>query len=258
MAAWAGIIVSVIGLVGGMMSASGKEEAAKHATNRQIDIANRVQYREQLLFQDWETQVKNKELGWAREVLNLPEPFADYHTAMLRASVNVFRQFSRPKAEATRCMNVRCVGATEAVQRNLIVAEGVAVAFARSTAVHAEDERVEFMRAQRDEEQLRALAAGHQKFFSTRGSAVAAHTFGQQARAAEKAAEQASRATGYFLQRAISGFDEMRSSNPQQRPEVIQQRENRSNTGSPSRSQDDDRDQPIDPWAISDTDGGDF
>lgn len=206
MVAIAGVVIGAIGLISSILSASNQTEAAKYAVGRQLEIANRVQAREDEFFYLWDTEYKWCELNYARDVFSEPILAPDRNTAAMRAVISVKRQFARAESDALKCLPTHCVGAASGIRRSLQMAEASAAVWASTASIRQEEERVHALNTRRHEEMWRAANIGHGAYFNTAGSFVAAEAFGRLSRASERAAGEASNAAGYYAQQLASGL----------------------------------------------------
>lgn len=207
------VIIPIAGaLLGGLFSSSSARSnaaAAEQAARLQWDIADRIQKREQELFDIWKQDYLPCEQALRAEVCSMPVYEVQYDTAAQRAITQVRRQFSRARRDALACLDTHCAGAYCGLTKDLAIAEANAAAWAATTAMRTE-EALKFQRdQQRREEQHRITNTGRQAYQQSRGAEIAANIAGTQAGAARQAASNQSAAAGYFLQQAFRGFGGM-------------------------------------------------
>lgn len=214
MVAIAGVVIGAIGLISSILTAANQTEAAKYSVNRQMDIANRVQAREDEFYRLWQDEYLRCELDYAYEVYGEQARQVDEPTIAIRAAISVKRQFARAESDSLRCLPVYCVGAAAGIRRSVVLAEATAAVWASTSAIRSEDERVHTLNTRRREEMWRVAGIGHGAYFNTNGSFVAAQAMDRLGQAAERAAGEASTAAGYYAQRLMSNGSSLFSSQP--------------------------------------------
>ena len=218
MVAIAGVVIGAIGLISSILTAANQTEAAKYAVDRQMEIANRVQAREDEFYRLWVDEYLTCELDYVYDVFREQEVNPDTRTVSVRAAISVKRQFARAESDALRCLPVYCVGAASGVRRSLQLAEASAAVWASASATRTEEERAHMINTRLREELWRTINIGHGAYFDTNGSAVAAEAFGRLGRASERAAGEASNAAGYFAQQLMSRGPAVFSNRPTSDP----------------------------------------
>lgn len=204
-----GWIAGIGAIVGGLLSADAagdSAQAAAQAAELQYKIATRIQDREDELFELWRTEYKGCELALKNAVCNLTSYEPQYETAARRSITQVRRQFARARRDALACLDAHCVGAACGITRDIALAEASAASWAANVAIKVEDEKKLVRDQQVLENKFRVAALGHQSYFSTAGSQLAATIYGRVGDAAARMAASNSGAAGYYLQRAVSNF----------------------------------------------------
>lgn len=209
MVAIAGVVIGAIGLISSILTAANQTEAAKYSVNRQMDIANRVQAREDEFYRLWQDEYLRCELDYAYEVYDEKTRTVDAKTVSVRAAISVKRQFARAEQDSLRCLPTYCVGAAAGIRRSIVMAEATAAVWASTAAIRSEDERIHVINTRRREEMWRVANIGHGAYFNTNGSFVAASAMDRLGQAAERAAGEASTAAGYYAQRLLSNGSSM-------------------------------------------------
>lgn len=207
--AWAAVVGSVIGGLFASSNASDQAQAANNAAQLQWEIANRVQVREDYLFDTYKTEYRECELAYKDEICNMKPYEAKTKLAARRALTEVRREMSKAESDILDCLSEYCVGAHCGLIRDARYQEASVAVSAMNAAIYAE-ENLKLMRdQQRHEELARMVGFGHGVYFQTSGSALASQIYGETARAAREAASRSASATGRFIAEAFNAIGQI-------------------------------------------------
>lgn len=204
-----GFIGSIGGLLGGLASSEssrGNARAAMYAANLQWQIANRIQAIEEELFALWRQEVRPMELTLNNEIQGLQPYRLQYATATARAITEVRRQFSVARRKQQECFDVHCVGAIVGSARDMSMGEAMAAGWASTLMMRAEDAMRRSIDHQQRQEKLGMIQYGHEAYFSTDQTAVAAGIADRLMRSASASASNQANAAGYMVTTGLQGL----------------------------------------------------
>lgn len=202
----ASVVLGVAGALLSYSSARQNQAAAQAAAADQYEIADRIQQREEFLFDTYKDEYRRCELDLKDEVCNMEIYVAKPELAARKAQVAVRREFLGAACKIKDCLQMECVGASCATERDLAFAEANAAVSAMNAAVATEEQQKIVRDQMRRDEQYRMVSLAHGAYFSTSGSVLASQIYGQYAQAARSAASRSGAAVGQFLARAGRGF----------------------------------------------------
>ena len=133
---------------------------AKSVADKQYDIARKQQARADKLHSVWESSYLPIELRQMAELAAKPAYVPRYDLIVQRATTDVAVNFSKARAEARRNMSVYGMGAMQALEREIVVAQGLATADAVAAGRRREDGRADMKEQQRVDNIHRAVALG--------------------------------------------------------------------------------------------------
>lgn len=203
---WGAVIGAAGGLIGGLIASESSRDTARsaqYAAQLQWDIANRVQARSDETFALWRQEYRPLEQALNNEVTTLDSYRAQHATAAQRAIVEVRKQFGLARRKALECMDVHCVGPAVAMVRDMSLNEALAAGWAANLMERSEDALKYTIDHQQRQEKLANAQFGHEAYFSTDQTRLAAQIAGNLQRSAASSASDQAAAAGYLVTRGL-------------------------------------------------------
>lgn len=194
-------------LLGGL-TGGGNSDAAKYLADKQYEIADAVQRREDRLFQVWRDHYKACELALKNEICRLPVftlfPSQRAHWAIFDTQTAFWRTaYDIEETVMQTCGTVSC-----STDSYLAMTKAGVSAWAANAVIRGDENLLPTRRQQRYEELSRLAAFGHKAYFNSRGAELAIGVYGQAAQMALRQQNNTASALGYFLQRVVSYGDQ--------------------------------------------------
>lgn len=190
----------LLGGLGGGDSA----DSAKYLADKQYEIADQVQRREDRLFYIWEQHYRACEIALKDEICRLPVftlfPFERSHEAIFDVQTAFWR--TQPDIERdtfNNCGRLHC-----SLDNIVAVTQAGINVWAANAVMRADEELLPVRRQHRFEELARMSAFGHKAYFNSRGAEMAIGIYGQASAMALRQQNNTASALGYFLQRVVS------------------------------------------------------
>lgn len=190
-------------LLGGL-TGSGNSDAAKYLADRQYEIADRVQRREDRLFNIWREHYRACELKLKDEICSLPVFTLFPRENGQIAQFDVQTAFWRTATDIEDRVQQTCGKLTCSNDTYIAVARAGIMAWASNAVIRADEVLLPVRRQHRYEELSRLAAFGHKVYFNTRGAEMAIGVYGQASAMALRQQNNTASALGYFLQRVVS------------------------------------------------------
>ena len=189
-------------LLGGL-TGSGKADAAKYLADKQYEIADVVQRREDRLFQIWREHYKACELDLKNEICRLPVftlfPREQAQNAMFDVQTAFWRtRYDIEEAVMRTCGRVSC-----SMDAMVGMAQAGINAWAANAVIRGDEVLLPTRRQHRYEELSRLAAFSHKAYFNTRGAELAIGVYGQASQMALRQQNNTASALGYFMQRVV-------------------------------------------------------
>ena len=193
-----------IGDIFGGLTGSKNADAAKYAADRQWEIANKIQTREEFRHQIWRDHYKQAELRLKNEVCQRPIAIADYGLAEMQLSRAVTSAYQRVSSKIERGIDLQCTRFSCGNDTMVELSRAGVAVWAASMTFRADEDRAWARNQQRYEDKARVAAFGSRAYFATRGAQLAMGVYAQSAEMALRQQSNMSSALGYFLQRGLS------------------------------------------------------
>ena len=191
------------GLLGGI-TGSNNADAAKYAADRQWEIADKIQRREEFGHQIWKDHYRAAELRLKNEVCQTPRVYLDPVLTNIKIGRRIEKAFERTALKIERGIDLNCARFTCGNDSLQTLSRAGIQVWAAGMSFRADEDRALARNQQRFEDKARTAAFGHKSYFDTRGAQLAMGVYAQSAAMSLRQQNNTSAAMGYFLQRGLS------------------------------------------------------
>lgn len=180
-------------------------DAAKYMADKQWEVANKIQLREELLFGMWYYDYRPYEIAIKDRIFAMPRYEPQYERMHNEGATHAQGAFFRADDELFEFISRREGRVSPGMTQSIQMAEAGIGAWIGNSLMRMEESRKITRNQRRREEQYRIIALYHKNYFSTHGAEIAIQAYGQAASMAMKQQSDRSSAMGYYLQQIV-GF----------------------------------------------------
>lgn len=191
------------GILGGITGRN-NADAAKYAADRQWEIADKIQRREEFGHRVWQDHYREAELRLKNEICQTPRVYLDPVVTSIKIGRRIDKAFERTALKIERGIDLSCARFTCGNDSMQTLSRAGIHVWAAGMSFRADEDRALARNQQRYEDKARTAAFGHKSYFDTRGAQLAMGVYAQSAAMSLRQQNNTSAAMGYFLQRGLS------------------------------------------------------